>query len=253
MKLGIIGANGFVGTAMQKLFPTALPFDIGASQSEINACAAVFVCVPTNGLPNGMLDMSIVEDVVSKCTCPLIIIRSTLNPGTADYLETLYGRNICVVPEYIGETVAHPLLDEASRPFLVIGGREENRRKAIEIFMTCYNANIDIRQVSNLTAEAIKLAENRAIGWAVMQSHELYQTCEAAGLDYYEIRQIVYGCDPRFRLFFTFAYPGNLGFHSSRCLRKDIPAFVAWAHSVGYDPVLTQRLIERSNEYAIQR
>ena len=46
-KLGIIGGNGFVGKAMQKLFPEALVFGRDAKQSEIDSCDAVFICVPS--------------------------------------------------------------------------------------------------------------------------------------------------------------------------------------------------------------
>ena len=50
----------------------------------------------------------------------LIIIRSTVNPGTCDKLEKL-GKNICYMPEYLGESTNHPLLDETARKFLIQG------------------------------------------------------------------------------------------------------------------------------------
>jgi UDPglucose 6-dehydrogenase len=249
-KIGIIGANGFVGKAMVGLFPDALRFDKQSKQEEINSCDAVFVSVPTDLKPDGTLDTSIVEDVVSKCEAPLIIIRSTLNPGTSDYLEEKYHKNISMVPEYVGETVAHPLLDERTRPFLVIGGRPRIRRWVIDIFTEVYNANVTIRQVTNYEAEVIKLTENRAIAFKVMAMQELYDTCQKVGLDYYTIRDAVYGDDPRFNLWFTFIYTDNRGFNSSKCLVKDVPAWVAWAKSKGYQADITKLLVDKSNEYA---
>lgn len=254
-KIGIIGGNGFVGKAMQKLFPEALVFGRDAKQSEIDSCSAVFVCVPTDF--NGYdLDISIVEDVVKKCNSPLVIIRSTLNPGTADKLEKKYHKNICVVPEYVGETIAHPLLDEKARPFLIIGGSPDNRRKVIELYQSVYNANIKIRQVSNYQAEVIKLMENRAIAFKMMQCQEAYDVIEKAkkngkDIDYYETIQAVYHDDPRFNLWFTFVYPNKRGFNNSKCLKKDVPAWCAWAESVGYKPKLTRALVTRSNEYQL--
>ena len=152
-------------------------------------------------------------------------------------------------PEYLGETVAHPLLDETQRKFLIIGGKPENRRKLIELYQSVYNANISIRQVSNLEAEVIKLSENRAIMFKVMQCQELYDACEKNGVDYYTIRDAVYGDDPRFNLWFTFVYPDKRGANSSKCLKKDVPAWWAWAKQNGYNPKITKALIERSNEY----
>src|SRR3990167_1229895 len=188
MKLGIIGGNGFVGQAMLKLFPGAMSIGTDTKREYIDECDTVFVCVPTNNPTEKENDISIVEDVVSKLKASLIIVRSTLNPGTADYLENKYNMNISVVPEYVGESVNHPLLDETSRPFLIIGGKPETRRKVIEIFQSVYNANINIRQVSNLEAEIIKLSENRAIAFKVAHCQELYDVCERAGVDYYTIR-----------------------------------------------------------------
>jgi UDP-glucose 6-dehydrogenase len=239
MQIGIIG-KGFVGQAMLKLFPNATVFGRDANQEEINACDFVFVCVPTD-LKDGKLDTSIVEGVVNKCNGPIIVIRSTLNPGTCDRL----GKDVVMMPEYVGETVAHPLLDESKRPFIIIGGKPELRRKVIELYQTAYNANITIRQVSNLEAEVIKLSENRAIAFKVSQCQELYDVCERAGVDYYTIRDAVYGDDPRFNLWFTFVYPDKRGFGNSKCLHKDIPAWNAWAESTGYEPEITKLLVKK--------
>jgi UDP-glucose 6-dehydrogenase len=251
-KIGIIG-NGFVGKAMQKLFSDAVVFGRNSDQEEINSCYAVFVCVPTNLKKDGKLDMSIVEDIVSKCDAHLIIIRSTLQPGFSKYLEDKYSKYISVVPEYVGETPSHPLLDEATRPFLVIGGTPPIRRMVIELFQSVYNANIMIRQVENCNAELIKLAENRAIAFKVMQIQELYDVCQSANVDFYTIRDAVYGDDPRFNLWFTFVYPENRGFQSSKCLSKDLPAWVSWAKQVGYKPEITELLIKKSKLYDKQK
>jgi UDP-glucose 6-dehydrogenase len=249
MTIGIVGANGFVGTAMSKLFPNALKFGRESNQKLINSCDVIFICVPTNLKSNWSLDTSIVEDVVKRCESPLIIIRSTLNPGTSDYLEKKYKKLISMVPEYVGETVAHPLLDESTRPFLIIGGSVEARKRVIQLYTTVYNSNVKIRQVTNYESEVIKLSENRAIAFKVMQLHELYLTCEKAGLDYYTIRDSVYGDDPRFNLWFSFIYEHKLGFNNSKCLVKDIPAWCHWAKSIGLNPELTEILVRKSHEY----
>lgn len=247
-QIGVIGANGFVGTAMMRLFPNAIPFYKNSNQKKIDVCDAVFVCVPTPVLGKGKLDTSIVEDVVKKCNSPIIIIRSTLNPGTSDYLSLKYKKKISVIPEYVGESVAHPLLDEASRPFLVIGGDPIIREKVVELYTTVYNANISIRLVTNLEAEIIKLTENRAIAFKVAQCQELYDVCKAAKIDYYTIRDSVYGDDPRFNLWWTMIYPNKRGFNS-KCIPKDIYAWCAWAESVGYKPEITKAILERNEKW----
>lgn len=266
IKVGIIG-GGFVGQAMLKMFPDAIVYDkhkpnyiawysqISQKQEQraitmkdINAsCSVAFVCVPTPCPANGKLDTSIVEEVVRECECPLIIMRSTVNPGTCDELSKKYKKNIVMVPEYVGETVKHPLLDESERPFIIMGGKPENCRKLIELYTTVYNANITIRQMTALEAEIVKLTENRAIAFKVSQCQELYDVCEKAGVDYYKIRDAVYGDDPRFNLWWTFVYPDKRGF-KSKCIPKDIYAWRAWAESVGIKPELTKAMLDYNDK-----
>ena len=237
--IGIIGL-GWVGKAMLSVFPDAICADKEDSLREINKCDITFVCVPTPFL-NGKLDTSIVEEVVMSCESELIVIRSTLAVGTCDKLEST-GKNIVMQPEYLGETVAHPLLNEGSRQFLIIGGKPENRLKLIELYQKVYNANISIRQVTNKEAEIIKLSENRAIAFKVAQCQELYDACKKDGVDYYTIRDAVYGDDPRFNLWFSFVYPKSRGFQS-KCLPKDVYGWSAWA-----DTPLTKQLLEYNEE-----
>lgn len=154
-------------------------------------------------------------------------------------------------PEYLGETPAHPLLDEKSTPFLVIGGNPQDRRTVINLYTNVYNADVKIRQVSAIEAEVIKLTENRAIAFKVAQCQELYDVCEKAGIDYYTIRDAVYGDDPRFTLWWTFVYPDKRGFQS-KCLPKDVYAWCAWAESLGYKPEITRFLLEANKKWISQ-
>lgn len=141
------------------------------------------------------------------------------------------------------------MLDPKTRQFLVIGGEPQDRRMLIDLYATVYNSNITIRQMTSYEAEVVKLTENRAIAFKIMQLHELYKVCEKAWLDYYTIRDAVYGDDPRFNLWFSFIYPENLGFHSSKCLNKDVQAWVSWAEEIGFDPEITKLLVKKSKEY----
>lgn len=234
---------GWVGKAVQDIFPEAILHDPELGLRNTEAADVAFVCVPTPNYDKGELDTSIVEQVVANAEENLIIIRSTVNPGTCDKLTKKYPKkHIVFMPEYLGETIQHPLLDESARKFLIIGGKPKDRRKVIELFQGVYNANITIRQVTNLEAEVIKLSENRAIAFKVLQCQELYDACEAAGVDYYTVRDAVYGDDPRFNLWFTFIYPEARG-ASSKCIPKDVYAWQVWAENAGAFPGLTEDLL----------
>jgi UDPglucose 6-dehydrogenase len=245
MKIKIYG-YGWVGKAMHGLFPDALICD--PELGRINEVADMaFVCVPTPSKKDGTLDCSIVEEVVREAKEDLIVIRSTVMPGTCDKLEKL-GKNIVFQPEYLGETVNHPMTNQLTREFIILGGIPRNRRKVIELYQTVFNADIKIRQVTNYEAEVIKLSENRAIAFKIAQCQELYDTCQKADIDYHTIREAVYGDDPRFDLWWTFVYPENRGFNS-KCLPKDIYGWATWAESLGYNPKITRAILSKNEEW----
>jgi len=255
MKVAVIG-RGWVGKAMIDLFPDAYVYSHGkttneGTKEEVNKCDIVFVCVPTPCINEGKLDTSAIEEIVSWCKCQLIVIRSTVNPGTCDHLANKYNKRIVMQPEYLGETPNHPMLDQKTRQFIVIGGEFYNRKILIDLYTSVYNANTVIRQVSAYEAEVIKLTENRAIAFKVAQCQELYDVCLKDGLDYYTIRDVVYGDDPRFNRWWTFVLPNKRGFNS-KCIPKDIYAWCSWAESCGYKPEITRAILERNKAWISQ-
>ncbi len=239
---------------MSRLFPNSIVVDpqyTHYESSKDKEADIAFVCVPTP-LKNGNLDCSAVLEVIGTAPEPLLVIRSTIMPGMCYAAALGYNKRIVYQPEYLGETVEHPLFDMKERPFMVLGGEPEDRRKVIELYQTVYNANIKIRQVSLLEAEIIKLSENRAIAFKVAQCQELYDACEKAGVDYYTIRDAVYGDDPRFNLWWTFVYPEKRGFQS-KCIPKDVYGWAAWAESVGINPELTKSMLAVNEQYLKER
>jgi UDPglucose 6-dehydrogenase len=248
MKKVKIYGYGWVGKAMKTLFPEALVWDplLGFKDREIADVA--FVCVPTPVMGESRLDTSIVEEVVAKAKEKLIVIRSTVNPGTCDYLYGKYNKRIVMQPEYLGETPNHPMTDQKARPFLILGGDKEDVQELIELYQSIYNANISIRQVTRNEAEIIKLTENRAIAFKVAQCQELYDACQKAGVNYYTIRDAVYGDDPRFNLWWTFVFPEKRGFNS-KCIPKDVYAWCEWAEYFGYNPKITRGILDKNKEW----
>jgi UDP-glucose 6-dehydrogenase len=247
-KITIIG-NGWVGQYMQKLFPKAYIYTthIGTME-EANKGDLAFICVPTPPIDDKKLNTKIVEQVISWCKCKYLVVRSTVNPGDCDRWAKKYDKHILMEPEYLGETPNHPYLDPKTRKFIVIGGEPKDRRVLINLYATVYNANTDIRQVTLREAEIIKLTENRAIAFKVAQCQELYDVCEKAKVDYYTIRDAVYGDDPRFNLWWTFVFPDKRGFNS-KCIPKDIYAWCGWAESLGYKPEITRAILKKNNQW----
>lgn len=249
MKTAIIG-YGFVGRAMKRLFPEAVVYDsyqreFAVNKEEVNRCDTAFLCVPTPMSADGSCDTSAVEESVAWLNVPLLIIRSTIPPGTTDRLQSGYKGEIVFQPEYVGETVAHPLLDERQTPFMVLGGRQAGIRAAIRIYQGVYNASVRIHTMRAVEAEVVKYMENCSIGATVTLCNEFYNICLAFGADYNVVRE-GYLADPRMSRYFTFVYPEKRGFEG-KCLPKDLNAIVKAGEKAGYLPEFIRDILKNND------
>ncbi len=251
MKHVSIVGYGFVGKAMKKLFPDAVIYDpsqkdISVSKEEINKGDVGFVCVPTPMNDDGSCDTSIVEEVVGWLTTPLIIIRSTIKPGTTNTLIAHYpDKHIIFQPEYVGETTAHPLLNESERSFLIFGGSKEDCTHAVELYQSIYNSSVKIMFLSPLEAEITKYFENTTIATMVTLVNEYYNICKTFGADYHMVRE-AFLLDPRMSRYFTFVYPDRRGFEG-KCLPKDLNAITQASIHAGYVPEFIQDILKNND------
>lgn len=238
-RIGVVGAAGVVGTAMRKLCgPETVAYDSkqGYSQDRnaVNACDAVFVCVPTPTGADGSCDTSTVEEVVSWIEAPLIILRSTVAPGTTDRLRRTYGKRIVFQPEYLGETPAHVFGNMVERSFVVLGGATEDTSRAADLYKHYYNSMVYFYFCDALTAEVAKYMENSFYAVKVTFVNEFYDIAKAHGVDYNALREI-WLADTRISRDHTFVYPDARGF-SGKCLPKDVNAIVKSCRDRGYEP-----------------
>lgn len=264
-KVAIVG-HGVVGQAYSRVFFDALIYDpvrydreerpfsyrrgiLTDSHDEVNACDLAIVCVPTNPLPDGTLDMSIVKEVVGWLQTPVILIKSTLNPGTTDILNALKGRRLVASPEYVGSARHYvpPQFPDPRNPishgFMILGGDPADCDYVADIFTPVVGPSCRFRFVSALEAELIKLAENAFLGLKVSFATELRRIAEAHGASWQQVRQ-GWLDDPRVGVSHSESFKQAPGFGSSHCLTKDIPALVAASRAAGYEPRLLAGMIE---------
>lgn len=238
-KVGVVG-GGVVGGAMQKLCgPETVIYDpyhpeYKNNKGQINACDVVFVAVPTPMADDGHCDTSIVEEVISWIEAPLIIIRSTVSPGTTDRLREKYNKHIVFQPEYLGETVAHVFGSMAEREFIVLGGTPEDVARAADFYQNYYNSYVHMYFGDAITAEVCKYMENAFYAIKVTFCNEFYDVAKAHGVDYHKLREL-WLADTRISRDHTFVYPENRGF-SGKCLPKDCNAIVYSSRQQGYEP-----------------
>lgn len=243
-KVAIIGA-GWVGGAYNKMFPDAVIYDeprgIG-SRKETNACDIAIVCVPTD-LDGPVLDMSIVEDVVSWLDTPLVLIKSALQPGTVDRLVKETGKKIAVSVEMVGEgkyfipfwKYPHPE-DPTYHSFLIVGGEEETARRCADVLWSRMSPDTDIHLVSAVEAEICKLMENAWGAQKVTFANVMYDICEKFGANYTKVLQ-AWGADGRTEKMHMRVIPGKRGWRS-KCYDKDIPALAQLDESGWLDTMI---------------
>lgn len=222
---------GWVGQFIGKYFTEAHwvddtgKFHRVSDNEEVNPLEhyeLAFIGVPTPMLPNGQCDTSIVEAVVKSYAQKVdyFCCKSTIEVGTVDYLKNKYDVNICMSPEYVGETLGHPLLEASRETFVILGGDKGVTQVFAEAWTLVTNSCTKIYQVTAKTAELCKLMENSFIATKVMFCNEFYDLAKEVGVDYNELRE-VFLADPRMSRYFTYVYENNRGY-SGKCLPKDL-------------------------------
>ena len=248
--IGIVG-YGAVGRSLHRLFgDDAVTFDADGTDAQrqaINACTCAFVCVPTPIGQEGACDTSVVEQSVRWIQAPLIVIRSTIPPGTTDRLRRQTHKRIVFQPEYIGETPAHPLADVRSHNFIVLGGSPADTSAVADLYKRYYHSEIRFYFTNSLTAEVAKYMENSFYAVKVTFCNEFYGIAEAHGVDYNELRE-VWLADPRISRDHTFVHPDDRGF-GGKCLPKDVCAIIASSVQHGHAPRLLQAVADVNEDY----
>lgn len=248
MKIGIVGSEGHVGSAMKALFPNAVCYDLkSGTKEEINQCHTVFVCVPTPSRSDGSCNTDIVESVLEWIDVPLIILRSTVYVGFTDAMREKYNKEIVFQPEYYGETVDHPFSDLKARKWLTFGGTEKGIHLAIKTYQTVHNSNISIYHGDAKSIEMAKYMENCFFATKVIFCNEMKDIADALGANY-DIAREAWIADPRIGTSHTFVYDDNRGYGGS-CLPKDMASLIYQADIAGEDATLLKGVSSKNAKY----
>jgi nucleotide sugar dehydrogenase len=214
----------------------------GNSKKIINQCDLGVICVPTpmkkedyveaDGIRIYRCDTSIVEEVASWLDTPVILIKSTIEPGTTDRLKAKYQKKIVFSPEYVGEGKYYvsPRMDFQTdmrkTPFVILGGSKEDCRYIFDLLVPILGPEKRYMRVEPIEAEIIKYMENFYFGWKLSFVNIFYDACQKAKADWYQVRD-GWAMDPRVDIMHTAVFPENRGF-AGKCLPKDLNAFTYW-------------------------
>ena len=251
MHIGIIG-QGFVGNAVYQKFKNffkVYTFDIinelcnSSYDDLIKNCKIIFVCIPTPMNKDGSCHTDIVESVIKdidkwcyaywgnydldKNTIdnkPIVVIKSTVPPGTTDRLHRKY-KSVDVIfnPEFLTE--ANFLEDFKNQTRIILGGT----RKGTNILRQVYSKvfpHATIVKTGSKTAEMVKYFINSFLGTKVSFANEMKIICDKIDIDYDKVVEYATYDERLGKSHWAVPGPdGDFGF-GGHCLPKDISAIV---------------------------
>jgi GDP-mannose 6-dehydrogenase len=221
-----------------------------------------FVCVGTPSRRNGSHDLTalmrvceqIGESIAAKDGAHVVVIRSTVAPGTTEdvlvpLLERCSGRKsgsgleICFQPEFLREGVS--IKDFERPPMTVVGGADRGVRVLRELFgdLPCKFFGVGIR-----TAEMVKFCCNAFHALKVTFANEVGRLCKGLEIDGREVMGLL--CeDKHLNISAAYLRPG-FAFGGS-CLPKDLRALVSMSREAAVDlPVLGSVLASNETQIA---
>jgi nucleotide sugar dehydrogenase len=258
MKIAIVG-HGYVGKGMERLFRNRFELGIVDTVTQPDRGAAkgadlAVVCVPTPQGPDGAADTSAVEEVVRWLDAPLILIKSTVPPGTTDRLAKETGKAVHFSPEYMGEPTwfvppwkyPDPRAPE-THDFVIVGGPKADF--VLDFFVKVMAPNTRYMACTAIEAELAKYMENSWFAMKVTFCNEFARIAETFGIEYKKLREL-WLLDSRMDPDHTIVFRDAPGF-GGKCLPKDLAAIIAASTAAGYEPQLlkavdaTNRVLRR--------
>jgi len=244
-----------VGTQVKEWFESqnieVLAYDKGKEIGSFEtACEAdiIFVCVPTPYSEGKEYDTSILNEVIEKIpNNKLVVIKSTVNPGTTDEYQEKYPKKIFMFnPEFLTEMTAK---EDFFKPDMqVLGVPHQGYELASKIIMMLPKAPI-IRIVSPIDAEWIKKIRNAFYSIKVIFFNEIYDIMQKSGGDYETVRSVVTH-DPKIGNSHSIVFHKGYRGYGGKCLPKDTYSLIDFARKNGIEPELlaiSRKINERLN------
>jgi len=248
MTIGIVGL-GYVGTAIKSGFEKHYDIEtydkFSNSKSSVNLqdmvsrCNIIFVCVPTPMNKDGSCHTDIVESVIKeidevsmgwnevyrKDNKPIIVIKSTVPPGTTDRLHRKYkGVDVIFNPEFLTEM--NFLEDFKNQSRIILGGIRRGTNKLRQIYSRVF-PHATIVKTSATYAEMVKYFVNCFLATKVSFANEMKQICDDIDIDYDKVVEYATYDERLGKSHWAVPGPdGDLGF-GGHCLPKDVSAIVS--------------------------
>ena len=252
-KIGIIG-NGFVGSSVSFGFSpqTGCDADVKVYDKDVsksthtldevvNDSNFIFLSAPTPSNQDGSISLDIIYDVFEdihnvidyeKDNQPIILIRSTITPGTTSKIQVKYPKmNIVFNPEFLTERSAK--YDFINQSRFIVGGSWGNTMMVENLYKWRFGESTPVIKTNYQTAELIKYMNNCFFATKVSFLNEMYQIAEKCGANWEEAVEGFVRDGRIGHSHMNVPGPdGKFGFGGS-CFPKDIQAMINFADSLG--------------------
>ena len=198
-KIGMIG-KGFVGSAVEFGFSAQTGCDVELRSYDIdplkcthtlkevvNGTDVVFISVPTPSNPDGSMHLDILESVLSDISDvykdgSIILIRSTVTPGTTRKLQNKFNLPIVFNPEFLTERSAK--FDFINQARFILGGAPAHTAVVADLYKWRFGSSVPCIETNWETAEMIKYMNNCFFATKVSFLNEMYQVASKSGVDW---------------------------------------------------------------------
>lgn len=228
MKVGIAG-TGVIGGTLERWFRKFTTHEILAydppmkREDDLSSCVALMICVPVPTV-NQHQDLTIVEEVIARFGTKeqKIFVRSSVLPGTCDFLSTSRDLNVFAMPEFLTERESDSTMEEQD---ILCGGDDlgaGHYRFLAELF-ACQKG---IVMASNTEAEMAKYMHNGNGTVKVAFNNKIYAICQKMGLNYERVRAGALMSGYVNKTHTTVPGPDGMLGYGGKCFPKDMDALI---------------------------
>lgn len=253
-RVGIIG-GGYVGSTIAHFYreegadvKVYDKFKDSDPLAEVLKQDYLFIAVPTNYVEGVGIDLSNMDEAVgnaSRSQARAVIIKSTVTPGTTDRYQKQYPEKKLVFnPEFLTERTATQDFKYPDRQ--IVGYTPASYDITSEVMELLPLAPFS-RIVPAAAAEMIKYFGNTWFAVKVVFANQIYDLCQALGIDYEQVRDGV-AADRRIgRSHLDVMHDGYRGY-GGKCLPKDTRALIKFAADLGVDLKLLKTVEDINRE-----
>lgn len=216
-------------------------------ESVISASEFIFICLPTPMKDDESgIDLSIIENSIAEITKytdgtdKIIVIKSTVAPGTTASLEKKYPKSYFAMnPEFLTE--ANYLEDFVKADRNVVGANNDlTSRRVVALYRQRF-PHTKIFQTDTTSAEMVKYMANAFLATKVIFANEMFAFCQALGIKYEEVKSMVVADHRIFDSHLDVTTAKGFG---GKCFPKDVVALIGRAKDLKVESKLLETIWE---------